>query len=439
MQRNRLRLALLSGLLGMALIACGGGGSASVGSGTTVAPLTAVRPGTETGTEQAIGIPYSASIVALPNSGIHDERIAAAKDAASWNALWAQFAGTTSQAPFQPDFSRNMVVAVFLGSRSPCDKIAVDAVKQKAGPARIEIDYTITPPPADTACIASLSVPAIFVVLPQSDLPVQAVQPAARPADEPAVRSGWGRGFVLCQQDCSAAVEITRAGAAFHSYAASGVQPAQRGTWGTVSADEWKTLAESVASLPDVVIGCPGCADQPAEWLEVEVNGAKKRVSIDCAAELPAAPAFRQTVHAIRSRLAASLGITDVCVPDAIPFDTIPNGVFTSSIADQRFLAVRDAASWIALWAEHTGGRSTVPAIDFTQRMVLAVFLGRASIPCGSMHVASVNRRSNPDRIEVGYRVVDPGDVVCIAANLNQAAFVSVPASPLPVTFVKLP
>lgn len=446
MIRNRLLLALFSGSLCLALAACGGG---SGGTGPAAAPVTSVsggatvKPGTETGTDSGTGIPYEASVVTLPQSGVvNPGLVAAVRDAAAWNALWSQYAGSSTQAPLQPDFSSKMVIAVIPGGASPCDKYAVAAVRQKSGPARIEVEYSVTPPPADTACIASLAFPALFIVVPRSDLPAVAVQAAALPAGQPVVRSGWRHGFIKCEQDCETSVEITKDGAAFHSYAAAGVQPSGRGLWGKVSAAEWDALASSLNTLPDVMIGCPGCADEGVEWVEVEQGGMKKRLAFNCGTDIPGAPVFQQAVRSIRERLAAGLGLADPCSPGTIAFESIPPAVFTSSIGDKRSVTVRDDQAWNALWKEHVGGRTDVPApsIDFSQRMVLAVFLGNESISCGSMNIESVHQRSNPDRVEVGYRVVDPGpNVMCIAANINQYAFVTVAASSLPVEFVRLP
>jgi hypothetical protein len=450
MTRSRLLLALSAGVLGCALAACGG--SAGTTSGT-LAPVTNVdnsaRPGAETGTDQSTGIGYKASFIALPNSGIQTERVSVARDANAWKQLWTEYAGTPSDQPLalDIDFSRDMVIGIFPGAHSPCEKFSISAVKQKAGPARIEVEYSVIPPPPNIACIASISFPALFVVVPQSDLSVKAVHPAPRPAGDLVIRSGTRVGFIRCVEDCERTIEIAQDGAAFHSYGVAAPQPPERGIWSPVSAAEWLSLVATVGTVPDVLVGCPGCADEAVEWVEIEQGGTKKRLTFNCGADLPGASQFLQNVRAIRGRLGASLGLPDMCSPGAIAFTRIPPAVLTSAIADKRFVTVRDAASWSALWQEHVGSRTNpddtapaLPAMDFSRQMVLAVFLGKESVSCGSMSIESVHQRSSPDRIEVGYRVVDPGpDVMCIAANLNQYSFVVVPASPLPVEYVKLP
>lgn len=58
-----------------------------------------------------------------------------------------------------------------------------------------------------------------------------------------------------------------------------------------------------------------------------------------------------------------------------------------SKVSSPRFVLIRDAAAWAALWAEHTAtppgygalARHSVPAVDFTRFMVVGVFLGAAT------------------------------------------------------------
>ena len=53
---------------------------------------------------------------------------------------------------------------------------------------------------------------------------------------------------------------------------------------------------------------------------------------------------------------------------------TVAQGAM-SSIEEPRQAVVRTAAEWQALWKQHDGN-SAAPAVDFTQSMVAAVFLG---------------------------------------------------------------
>jgi hypothetical protein len=307
--KNKLVSLFAATSFGLLLAACGGGAGNTASPATSLAGQQIVKPEPDVMNEPVSNVAFTLLEPAPTMSSYMQERVVTVRDAAAWEKLWLEHAPQTFavQPPPSVDFTKNMVTAVFLGSRSPCGRYGIDAVKQDKLRSRIEISVTDTPPPPNMACIALAYFPAFFVVMPQSELPVVTV---------------------------------------------------------------------------------------------------------------PAPPVTR------------------------IGFERIPPGVFTSAIAEKRTVVIKDTAAWNTLWQEHTGPSRTapLPPVDFSQRMVLAVFLGRESATCGSMSIENVLQRGNPDRIEAQYRVVDPGpNVVCIAANLNQSSFVSMPVTTLPVTFVKLP
>lgn len=251
------------------------------------------------------------------------------------------------------------------------------------------------------------------------------------------IRSGWSFGF--CVDTCNGATEITSSGATLRVPNKSNPLLPEKATAGAVTAAEWETLSSSFATLPEGVIGCPDCADEGREWFEVERAGIKKRVDISCGRTITGAERFQATVRTIRSRLAVVLGLPEVC-DTGIVFERVALNVFSSGITDKRFVTVRDTMRWAALWNEHSGGASAAPAVDFSQKMVVGVFLGRESLSCGSMQIESIRQRANPDRLEVGYRVIPPApNMACIAVVINQYSLVTLPASSLPVEFVKLP
>jgi hypothetical protein len=308
--KNKLVSLFAATSLGFILAACGGGAGTTTSAATSLAGQEqVVKPEPNVMNEPVSNVAFTLLEPAPTMSRIMQERLVTVRDAIAWEKLWLEHAPQTFgvQPPPAIDFTKNMVTAVFLGSRSPCGRYGIDAVRQDKLQSRIEISVTDTPPAPNMACIALAYFPVFFVVMPQSDLPVVTV---------------------------------------------------------------------------------------------------------------PAPPANR------------------------IDFERIAPGVFTSAIAEKRSVAIKDNAAWNTLWQEHVGQSRTapLPPVDFSQRMVLAVFLGRESVTCGSMSIENILQRGNPERIEVQYRVVDPGpNVVCIAANLNQSSFVSVPVSSLPVEFVKLP
>lgn len=430
MKGNRLFLAALSACAALLMAACGGG---SAGSGIS-APMAGVLPQAET------GVPFEVFSPALAQTAIDQKRTVVVRDAAAWNSLWTDHAGAgLGNRPVPPvDFARNMVVAVYLGAAGTCDTLSIDNVKKKEGPSRIEVTWRHTPPAPGTACVAAIVNHAVLITLPQSSLPVEFVQAAARPADELVIRTGWS--FGMCLDKCEGTAEIRQDGASLRILNRIDMTQPQAGTWTSVTAKEWEMLAASFQALPDVTLGCPDCADEGREWIEVEHKGSKKRLVTSCAAVVAEAREIQQGVRAIRGRLAAALGLTAVCDPDRIDFQRVEPTVFSSDIAEKRFVAVQDAASWSALWSEHAGGRAAAPAIDFSTRMVAGVFMGRDSVTCGSTSIVSVSQRSNPARIEVAYRVLDPGpNVMCIAVVNNQYDLVTLPASSLPVAFVRLP
>lgn len=430
---HRLLLAALTVSASFLVSGCGG---ATTGSGS---PQTSLAPSSTQMTQTGTSIPFDVFSSPLSQSAITSKRLATVRTDEEWRALWTEHVGgAINQRPVpQVDFSRNMVIGVFLGSRSACDSLFIDAVRKKDDPSRIEVTYRESIPPAGTPCIAMLVNPAVLITVPQSSLPVEFVQAPTRGADELVVRSGWW--FGLCVTNCEAAVEIARDGAVFRAISLNNPALQERTIWGGISEHEWAELANSFHTLPDVIAGCPGCADEGREWIEIERAGQKKRLDFSCNAAISGAESLQATVRAIRSRLAVAAGFPPLCSPGSVAFERIEPTVFTSAIADQRFVTIKDANAWSALWNEHTRGNAQPPQIDFSKKMVVGVFAGHQSDPCGRTSIDSVTQRANPDRIEVGYRIVSPGpNVICIAAVVNQYALVTVPVSPLPVEFVRL-
>ncbi len=59
------------------------------------------------------------SLTGATHSGVQEQRVVVARDAAAWNAVWREHGGLQIPSPEAPsvDFEREMVVAVFLGER----------------------------------------------------------------------------------------------------------------------------------------------------------------------------------------------------------------------------------------------------------------------------------------------------------------------------------
>lgn len=73
-----------------------------------------------------------------------------------------------------------------------------------------------------------------------------------------------------------------------------------------------------------------------------------------------------------------------------------------SGIRSFRTEAVRDAASWQALWTEHMPGQP-VPEVDFSREQVAAVFLGPVNTAGVSISVELQNDPLDPSRLVVFY------------------------------------
>jgi hypothetical protein len=82
-----------------------------------------------------------------------------------------------------------------------------------------------------------------------------------------------------------------------------------------------------------------------------------------------------------------------------LPFATVAQGAM-SNIEEPRQVVVRTDAEWQALWKQH--GRAAMPAVDFTQSTVVAVFLGTR--PTAGFSVAITAVKTEGTRTVVEYR-----------------------------------
>ena len=115
------------------------------------------------------GIPFETAD-ATSMSGIHEARTVVVKDAGTWAGLWSEHA--PGRALPAVDFTKNMVVGVFMGSgANSCYTTAIDNVSRTAG--RIIVHELRSVPGPDIACAMHVTTPAHLVVIPRSDLPVE--------------------------------------------------------------------------------------------------------------------------------------------------------------------------------------------------------------------------------------------------------------------------
>jgi len=127
--------------------------------------------------EQVSFLPKSGTPIAYKTvvsdsfSNIETPREVVIRDAAAWNALWAEHSKTRIAAP-EVDFSRNMLVAVFAGSgNAGCGTFDVVNVMSKDGKVLVEYEYRDMSPVA--ICLAVVTQPVRVVALPKVDAPVE--------------------------------------------------------------------------------------------------------------------------------------------------------------------------------------------------------------------------------------------------------------------------
>lgn len=132
-----------------------------------------------------------------------------------------------------------------------------------------------------------------------------------------------------------------------------------------------------------------------------------------------------------------------ICPPAAtaapgspVPFVSLAR---SGSSAESAFevAVVRRQDRWHALWRRHNAHRvplPTPPAVDFTSRQVLAVFLGSRPNGCHAVAITAVERMAG--RVVVTYQERKPApEAICSMVITTPAHIVSVPRSPLPVVF----
>jgi hypothetical protein len=87
-----------------------------------------------------------------------------------------------------------------------------------------------------------------------------------------------------------------------------------------------------------------------------------------------------------------------------VPFTTVAQSAM-SNIEEPRQAVVRTAAEWQSLWKQHAGN-SAAPPVDFTQSMVVAVFLGTR--PTAGFSVAITAVKTEGTRTVVEYLEREP-------------------------------
>jgi hypothetical protein len=101
-----------------------------------------------------------------PMSAIEEPRQVTVRSAAEWGTLWKEN-GAGGALP-AVDFSREMVVAVFLGSR-PTAGYGVEIVRAVGNSGALIVDYVETRPSRDTITAQVLTAPYHLAAIPKHD------------------------------------------------------------------------------------------------------------------------------------------------------------------------------------------------------------------------------------------------------------------------------
>jgi hypothetical protein len=110
------------------------------------------------------------------------------------------------------------------------------------------------------------------------------------------------------------------------------------------------------------------------------------------------------------------------------------DGTQMSNVQLAREVVVQDAAAFAALWAEHAGKDRPAPAVDFSTKVVVGIFLGSQSGGCYGIRLDSVT--SDKSQVAVSYFRTLPGPAELCTKNITSPALLlAVDRTGLPVVF----
>lgn len=125
----------------------------------------------------------------------------------------------------------------------------------------------------------------------------------------------------------------------------------------------------------------------------------------------------------------------------SLPFGTLQKGEDSEADLESPLVFLGDGGSapaeWPSFWAEHTGGSSTPPAVDWTTEMVLVAGVGTRLEAGDSVEVRRVVPTDAGTSVEAFERV--PGNFCAPAARTHVPFHIVVsPLGPTPVTFEEI-
>lgn len=110
-----------------------------------------------------------------------------------------------------------------------------------------------------------------------------------------------------------------------------------------------------------------------------------------------------------------------------------------SGIRDFRTVVVNDAASWAQLWTQHIASQQPappLPAIDFSTKTVVGVFLGSRPNGCYGVQIDEVLTEADTVRVYFSERRPRPGEI-CAQAVTTPAHLITISKTSRPVRFIK--
>ncbi len=130
------------------------------------------------GTTQAENTSIAFATVDADNySGIAAAKTTVVKDASAWSALWSEHKKNMMPPPALPaiDFSRQMVLGVFLGERpNGCYTVQIEKVTR--ADKKLTVEYREGIPPPNAICTQALTAPSHLVAVERSDDAVEFVK-----------------------------------------------------------------------------------------------------------------------------------------------------------------------------------------------------------------------------------------------------------------------
>jgi hypothetical protein len=119
-----------------------------------------------------------------------------------------------------------------------------------------------------------------------------------------------------------------------------------------------------------------------------------------------------------------------------LPFERVAKDSF-SGVSQKKNLVIKDQAAWAGLWAEHSAGRTPapeLPKIDFSQKMLVGVFLGDTG-SCRTIAIPRVVAGATSVKVEVEERSLQTFEV-CPAVVTQPMQVVAIDRTDAPIEFV---